>query len=1221
MFMGSWPLPPPRPHLLFIAEELARSHRSLAGWRGSVTADTQKATPAIASMADDPSLINLKILSPSTEVDGDINVPDLPASTTVSELKLRIRNEISTHPAVERMRLIYRGRVVANETDTMIDVFGMEQIRNSKDQSLHLVLRELPTTTSPAPRSSTAPPNPFRPLQTPASPPANPHTNPFRAQPQPRPNSQPQLPHPHHLHHHHHHAHAHAHPQGPFPFNGIPLPPNMNDMFQQQVAQAMGRNVHQNPAQDAQNQPSHSPGGTPAPADGTQAAAGGMPPAMGPGTPNFAPNTTRTIRHETIGPNGERWTMTINNTNLTIPAQPHQHPILPRPFPHPSRFPSPVRPPGSLGNSIDNELSQVRIGLQTAQQEMENVRVLLQAPGGHAGSQGLPPPWRHNLIRQHVQNLMQNLDHIQRGLATLIADPILARNRDVLSLQMSSNELRSHAEDLNTMLDRLRDADVPAQTPNAVPSSSAQPSSSPDTVPQAAPPQTQPQSQPQSQASPGPSVTDIGSELFILSSPQGPVGILFDHRGTYSTAPMVSTLPFQTFTQQFSANRQLLAGIGQQIAQNSAQLQNQLAAARPVGNEGGNAADQNQPAAQHQAQPQNQAQNQAQPQNPAENDRLVVIAGHLWLLFKLACFVYIFAGGGGWYRPVMLGIVCALVYLAQVGVFEDQFDRVRRHFEALLPLQLLANERGQGGRGGGNAQGRGAQGGAGDEGVGAGAGGNQNREHTHTPESVAQRLVERHNEERFAWIRRVVGSTERAFALFIASLWPGIGERMVQAQEERVRAEREAAEREAAERERQRLEAEAEEERRKVDEEERIGEGEKGEKVSKDDGDSGMGKGKGKEKLVIVRRRAFSSLSRLLHQGGFCSEESGLKPELHPARPKTTEIADSLRGYIYAVVKIYPEHSKAAKKEKRKKGRIENLEVLFQVSVEIFEVPFSSFFSGRMTVRALAGCRSVGIMLCRVGDWLLLAGTLLRCDLPPSLSLSHFHFWGDVNHLNLNSNLKSGLLILYYDSLTTTSTLNRGDKFKVIPSCLNERKPRQELRARKRRRWTKSKNSFYKGFPLFVRLNVWDCFSSTDSPWYAMYTLSHSACLLVCHAKIQCQVGSIAENANTMPGRIPNRVNERKYNTFEEEEKESSSSSSSSLEGRIRIKRRKGEDDNATIIAFAKACATPKPHGVSRTRGDLKGMAASEMLCDAAQCNAMQCLLGIVLVGGYATKA
>ena len=78
-------------------------------------------------MADDAPAVNLKILSPNFE--GDIALPDLAASTTVKELRVRIQGAMDTRPATERMRLIYRGRVVVNEMDTLSDVFGPENVR------------------------------------------------------------------------------------------------------------------------------------------------------------------------------------------------------------------------------------------------------------------------------------------------------------------------------------------------------------------------------------------------------------------------------------------------------------------------------------------------------------------------------------------------------------------------------------------------------------------------------------------------------------------------------------------------------------------------------------------------------------------------------------------------------------------------------------------------------------------------------------------------------------------------------------------------------------------------------------------------------------------------------------------------------------------------------------------------------------------------------------
>ena len=80
-------------------------------------------------MASEPLVIDLKVLSPSTEVAGDINLPQIPASTTVKELRLKLQDAIPSRPVTDRMRLIYRGKVVANEMDTLSDVFGADNVR------------------------------------------------------------------------------------------------------------------------------------------------------------------------------------------------------------------------------------------------------------------------------------------------------------------------------------------------------------------------------------------------------------------------------------------------------------------------------------------------------------------------------------------------------------------------------------------------------------------------------------------------------------------------------------------------------------------------------------------------------------------------------------------------------------------------------------------------------------------------------------------------------------------------------------------------------------------------------------------------------------------------------------------------------------------------------------------------------------------------------------
>ena len=136
----------------------------------------------------------------------------------------------------------------------------------------------------------------------------------------------------------------------------------------------------------------------------------------------------------------------------------------------------------------------------------------------------------------------------------------------------------------------------------------------------------------------------------------------------------------------------------------------------------------------------------------------------------------------------MLGSIAIIVYIVQLGVFEQQFNVVRRHFEALLPNPERVAQRD--------------------------AGNQQNAEQRRnvTPEEAARRLLAQQRNNQFGWVREGARQLERGAAIFVASLWPGIGERMVHAQEERERLERVAAseERERQEEESRRAQEEAE---------------------------------------------------------------------------------------------------------------------------------------------------------------------------------------------------------------------------------------------------------------------------------------------------------------------------------------------------------------------------------------------------------------------------
>ena len=72
--------------------------------------------------------IDLRILSPSTEVERELSFQCLPASTTIAQLKERIQKSIPSGPEAYRQRLIFRGRVIMKDDATLIDVFGKDSV-------------------------------------------------------------------------------------------------------------------------------------------------------------------------------------------------------------------------------------------------------------------------------------------------------------------------------------------------------------------------------------------------------------------------------------------------------------------------------------------------------------------------------------------------------------------------------------------------------------------------------------------------------------------------------------------------------------------------------------------------------------------------------------------------------------------------------------------------------------------------------------------------------------------------------------------------------------------------------------------------------------------------------------------------------------------------------------------------------------------------------------
>jgi hypothetical protein len=82
-----------------------------------------------SSSAPEELTFKLQVVSPSVGVTGPIVFPAISASTTIKELKEKIRQSLPLRPADDQQRLIHRGRALARETDTLLEVFGEAAVR------------------------------------------------------------------------------------------------------------------------------------------------------------------------------------------------------------------------------------------------------------------------------------------------------------------------------------------------------------------------------------------------------------------------------------------------------------------------------------------------------------------------------------------------------------------------------------------------------------------------------------------------------------------------------------------------------------------------------------------------------------------------------------------------------------------------------------------------------------------------------------------------------------------------------------------------------------------------------------------------------------------------------------------------------------------------------------------------------------------------------------
>lgn len=90
-----------------------------------------EATSSAAPPSGEHSLsANISIVSPSVAVNTPLSFPGLPATTTVAQLKERIRDALDAKPSNEQQRLIHQGKLLSRENDTLLDVFGEQKVRH-----------------------------------------------------------------------------------------------------------------------------------------------------------------------------------------------------------------------------------------------------------------------------------------------------------------------------------------------------------------------------------------------------------------------------------------------------------------------------------------------------------------------------------------------------------------------------------------------------------------------------------------------------------------------------------------------------------------------------------------------------------------------------------------------------------------------------------------------------------------------------------------------------------------------------------------------------------------------------------------------------------------------------------------------------------------------------------------------------------------------------------
>ncbi|KAM0136479.1 hypothetical protein ACHAO1_004617 [Botrytis cinerea] len=341
----------------------------------------------------------LSIVSPSVEVASPLTFPQLLVTTTVQELKAKIREVVQSKPADSAQRLIHRGRMLERESQTMLEVFGQESLSSLDTHTLHLVLRPAPPEATPTRAADSHTQN--NPSNIPP---------PQISTPSPQFRAQPAAQNLHQQHRDFHHAtqtqrlqqlqreaerlqqeleagtRAYRSQVGRLLSlgNNMPTPPTVT-RNPYASPNANHTSIEQLIAQHQQTRRGGPPG---APDTGGQPSMFTALDEMNSGRPApqlRGPDHSSTYTREGVGPNGERWQVTINETTTTVPAGTFRTPERHNPFRSPERRSygqHPASPAASTGNPA--------LDLQNYLRNVDRLRVP-QASSAVPRSSSTPP--------------------------------------------------------------------------------------------------------------------------------------------------------------------------------------------------------------------------------------------------------------------------------------------------------------------------------------------------------------------------------------------------------------------------------------------------------------------------------------------------------------------------------------------------------------------------------------------------------------------------------------------------------------------------------------------------------------------------------------------------------------------------------------------------------------------------------------------------------------